>query len=384
MRLILALTLGLPLCFAATAWTEDGLTATAVTVGQAAPLDGPAKGLGTGMNLGLQAAFAEANAAGGIGGRKIELVALNDGYDPDKCVEATGQLIEDKKVFNLIGYVGTPTAKVAIPIVQELKVPLVGLFTGTGLARKPELRYVVNVRASYDQETEVLVEHLVNDLGAKRIAVFFQNDAFGQAGLSGTEKALAKRSMTLAAKASFERNTVAVKAGLADLIAATPDAVVVVGPYKPVAAFAKEANTAGFKPALATVSFVGTNNLINEGGTEVEGMTIAQVVPSPGDPSLPVVKAYQEALAKVDPTAKPSYVSLEGYLTGKVWLHAFAAAGASPTRESLLDALEGMQKVDLGGFVINFDKGVRQGSQSVWLTQIKGGEAKQVGKLSPR
>src|SRR5262249_39003880 len=160
-----------------------------------------------------------------------------------------------------------PTAKVAIPIVQEMKIPLVGTFSGAMLLREPVQRYVFNVRASYDDETEALVQFLTKR-GAKKIAVFYQNDSFGQAGLSGTQKALTKRQMTLAAQGSFERNTLAVKTGLAAIVASEPDAVIMVGPYKPTAEFVRQARAIGLKSELATISFVGTENLIADLGKD--------------------------------------------------------------------------------------------------------------------
>lgn len=359
----------------------DGVTDTTVLVGQACALDGPAKGLGTGMNLGLKAAIAEANAGGGIAGRQLELIAIDDGYDPDKCIDATGRLIEEKKVFCLSGYVGTPTAKAALPIATDAKVPVVGLFTGAGFLRNPPQKLVFNVRASYDDETELLVERFTADLGAKRIAVFYQNDSFGQAGLSGTEKALKKRGLELAGKGTFERNTVAVKTGLAAVIEAKPDAVVMVGPYKPVAAFVKEAHAAGLQVPMATISFVGTENLIAELAAESEGVVISQVVPSPGDESVAVVKAYRAALAKADAAAKPSYVSLEGYVTGRVLLLGIEKAGKELTRDGLVAALEGLQDADLGGLKVSFGPQRRQALSQVWLTRVHAGVAATIQSL---
>jgi branched-chain amino acid transport system substrate-binding protein len=361
-------------CLATAALAADGITADAIAIGQSAPLSGPAKGLGEGMALGLKAAFTAVNAAGGVHGRRLVLTTRDDGYEPDRCVDNTAKLVEEDKVFILGGYVGTPTSKAALQVINEVRVPLIGAFTGAMLLRKPEEAQVVNLRASYDQETEALVERLTTDLKFTRIAVFHQNDAFGQAGLSGTEKALAKRGLTMAGKATFERNTVAVKTGLADMIAAKPQAVVLVGPYKPVATIAKEAKAAGFAPVFATISFVGTESLLAEGGADVDGMVVSQVVPPPADASVPVVKAYQGALAAVDPAAKPGYISLEGYITGLAIIEGLKAAGPAPERAGVLGAFAAMRS-DLGGFPVAWDPALRQLSQTVWLTQIRGGAA---------
>lgn len=343
-----------------------------ILVGQPCPLEGPAKGLGLGMNLGLRAAIAETPQ---MHGRAIELVAVDDGYDPDKCVDATAGLIEERKVFCLAGLVGTPTSKAALPVAIEAQVPVVGLFTGAMALRQPPNPLVFHVRASYDDETELLVERLTTDVGAKRIAVFHQNDAFGQAGLSGTKKALEKRGMAVAGIGIFERNTVAVQAGLATVQESAPDAVIMVGPYKPVAAFVKEARAKGLSCPLATISFVGTENLIAETAAQSEGLIISQVVPSPSDPALPVAVAYRTALAKVDAAAKPSYVSFEGYITGRVLLAGLDKAGPGATRATLVSGLAGLQSHDLGGLTISYGAERRVALDRVWLTRVAGGAA---------
>jgi ABC-type branched-subunit amino acid transport system substrate-binding protein len=361
----------------------DGITDTEIVLGQCAALTGPASGLGQGMNQGITACIAETNAAGGVMGRKLRLVTADDGYDPDRCVDGTQRLIEQDKVFALVGFVGTPTCKAALPVITQSKVPLVGLFTGAMVFRQPVQSYVFNVRASYDDETDVLVDRFVTDIGAKRIAVFYQNDAFGLAGLSGVEKALAKRSLILAGKGSFERNTQAVKAGLAAVIAAKPDAVVMVGPYRPVAVFVREARAAGLTAPLSTISFVGTENLIAELGDAAEGVIISQVVPSPDNPKVPVVGAYRAALKAVLPDAKASYVSLEGYLSARVLVAALGKVPAPPTREALVDVLNGLHE-DLGGFTIGFSKDNHQASTQVHLTRVVGAKARVIASLNDK
>src|ERR1041384_329606 len=221
--------------FAVPALAEDGVTADAITFGQAAVLEGPASALGLGMQKGLQAAFDEVNAKGGVHGRKLKLISVNEGYEPDRAIAATKKLIEDDKVFALVGPVGTPTSAAAQPIATASKVPFIGAFTGAGFLRNPKLDNVINVRASYDAETEAWVKHLTEDLKVTKIAIFYQDDAFGRAGLSGFKKAMDKRKMEIAAEATYERNTVAVKSGVLALKQAAPEAVMIVGAYKPVA-----------------------------------------------------------------------------------------------------------------------------------------------------
>jgi ABC-type branched-subunit amino acid transport system substrate-binding protein len=358
------------------ALAQNGVKPDRIVIGQCAALSGPASWLGTETRNGLKAAFDEVNAKGGVHGRRIVLESSDDGYEPEKCVDCTAKLL-DGDVFALAGYVGTPTAKVAAPIVKELKVPLIGLFTGAMLLRQPVERYVINIRASYDDETEALAGYLFGK-GLKKIAVFYQNDSFGQAGLSGTEKALAKRQSPLAAKGSFERNTIAVKSGLATVMGAAPDAVIVVAPYQPAAQFVREARAAGLKAAIATISFVGTENLIAELGAEADGLIISQVVPPPSGGDSPLAAQYRAALQQSAPRAAPTYVSLEGYLNGRVLVAAIEKSGADPTREKLIDAVESFAGMDFGGVKISFSSNNHQGSSTVFLTRVAGGNAQPI------
>ena len=375
LALVAALIAALGILAGPAAAADPGIKDNEILIGQCAALTGAANGLGTGMNTGLKAAFDEANAKGGIHGRQIRLLADDNGYEPDKCVDCTGKMIEDKGVFALAGYVGTPTAKVAAPMVQEYKVPLVGLFTGAMLLRDPVERYVINIRASYDDEAEALVEHLTKDRAFQKIAVFYQNDSFGFSVLSGVEKALTRRKLALVAKGSFERNTLDVKGGLAAVMAGTPDAVVIVGPYQPTATFVRAAREAGLKAQFATISFVGTESLIAELGTAAEGMMISQVVPSPTDGTLALSHDYQNALKRSAPAASPSYVSFEGYVGGRVLVAALDLAGKDLSREKLIDAFQGMSHLDLGGMVFSFSPTNHQGSNAVYVTTVKDGKA---------
>ena len=202
------------------ALAEDGVTDKAIVFGQVAALTGPAQDLGQGMRQGILAAFEDANRGGGVLGRTLALKSRDDGYEPEKTVEATKASLDEDKVFALVGAVGTPTSKASQPIATEAKVPFIGPFTGAEFLRNPYNRYVVNVRSSYFEETEAWIEHLTKDLGISKIAILYQDDAFGLAGLEGVQRAMAKRNMTLAASGSFKRNTVAVKSALLDIMKA--------------------------------------------------------------------------------------------------------------------------------------------------------------------
>lgn len=351
---------------------EPGVSETSITLGMANAQTGNASGLGKGMRLGAEAVFKEINAKGGIHGRTIKLIVEDDAYNPDRTVDTTLKLIEQDQVFSLFGYVGTPTSNAALPIVKDTQTPLVGLFSGSMALRQPIVREVFNVRASYDDETEVLVQKYLAD-GAKRFGVFYQDDGFGQAVLSGTEKALKKRGMEVSVKGSFERGTLAVQSGLSRILQAKPDVVIMVGPYAPVAAFVKAARTAGLKSQLATVSFVGTDDLVKALGTQGNGVLISQVVPFPADTKTPIVKECADLLAKHFPGEKLGFVSLEGAITAKVMALALERAGSDLTRTSLISAMEGLKEVDLGGLKIQLSSSNHQASDAVFLTEIRDG-----------
>lgn len=351
---------------------DDGITDSEIKLGMVNAQSGPASGLGRRLRAGAQAYFQDLNARGGVHGRQISLVVADDGYEPDRAVDETLKMIEQQKTFALFGYVGTPTANAVLPIVKEMDIPMVGLFTGAMTLRQPVTPQVFNVRASYDDEAEALVAHFVAK-GAKSVAVFYQDDGFGMAVLSGTEKALGKRGLGVAAKSTFQRNTLAVKAGLAAMLDAKPDAIVMVGPYAPLAAFIKEARANGLKSQLATVSFVGTDNLVAELGKDGDGVVISQVVPFPYDDDLAVTRECREALAKYG-NEPLGFVNFEGCLTARVLATALERAGRNVDRKSLVGTLNAMQRVDIGGLSASFSPGKHQAFDKVFMTQIQDGK----------
>ncbi len=361
----------------------DGVFPDSIVFGQSAALNGPAGELGRNMNLGIRAAFEEANREGGVHGRGLRLVVRDDGYEPEAAVANTRELIEHG-VFGLIGAVGTPTSNAAEPVASEAAVPYIGAFTGAGLLRREDQSYVVNLRASYDQETEEMVDRLVGDLGFRRIAVFYQDDNYGLAGLAGARKAMEARRMELVGEAAYPRNTLAVKRGLLDIRAGDPEAVIIIGAYAPVAHFIKWARKIGLDAVFVNISFVGSNALLNELGRQGDGVVVTQVVPFPRDTSVPAVARYQAALRAVDPSAQPGFVSLEGYLAGRLVVETLAAGDpeARPARQSFLRTLMESGPLDLGGFVVEYAEGDNQGSDLVFLTVIRGGEFVPVSRLS--
>jgi len=361
---------------------EDGVTDDAIVFGQAAVLEGPAAALGNGMRLGITAAFEEANRSGGVHGRKLKLISVDDGYEPDKAIAATKKLIEADKVFALIGPVGTPTSAAAQPIASAAKVPFIGAFTGAMFLRNAKLENVINVRASYDAETEAWVKHLTEDLKIKKIAIFYQDDAFGRAGLSGFKQAMDKRGLEIAAEGTFERNTVAVKSALLTLKRAEPEAVVMVSPYKPSAEFIKLAHRIDFNPVFVNISFVGAGALARELGADGNGVVVSQVVPFPWDASLKAVADYQAAIKALDAQGQPEFVSLEGYLVGRLTIAALEKAGKDVSREVLLRTIKETGQFDIGGLIMTFGPDDNEGLDKVFMTIIQpDGSFKAVDKL---
>lgn len=353
------------------AFAEDGVSADKVVFGQATALEGPASALGQGMKLGLEAAFTEINKAGGVKGRRLELKSVDDGYEPSKSIEVVKKLLEEDKVFALAGAVGTPTAAATQPIATAAGAPFIGAFTGAEFLREPYKPLVMNIRASYFQETEAMVEHLTKDIGASKIAIMYQDDAFGQAGLAGVKKALDKRQMQLAGEGTFERNTLAVKAALLAIKKAQPDAVIMISPYKPAAEFIKLARQIKLDATFVNISFVGSNALAKELGAAGAGVVITQVVPFPNDASIPVVGRYQAALKASAPDAQPGFVSLEGYLVGRAIIAALEKVSADLTRQALVEAVQKAGIFDLGGFKLAYSSSSNRGSDQVFLTVIQ-------------
>lgn len=371
------------LAFASPAAAENGVTASKIVFGQVAALNGPAAALGQGMRDGLLAAFAEANKAGGANGRQFELISADDGYEPNKSIAAAKQLIDDDKVFALVGSVGTPTSAAVQPIAAEAGVPFIGAFTGAEFLREPDKANVVNVRASYFQETETMVEHLTKDLGVTRIAIFYQDDAYGQAGLAGVKRALDKRHMALVSEGAYERNTTAVKGALLSIKKGDPEAVIMIGAYQPSAEFIKLARLVKLNATFVNISFVGTDALAKEVGPAGAGVVVTEVVPFPGDPSIGIVGKYQAALLASKPDAKPNFVSLEGYIVGRLVVQAVQKIPGEVTRQSLLDTIAKTGSFDMGGMSLVYGPDNNRGSSQVFLVVIQpDGSVKPVAQLA--
>ena len=349
---------------------ESGVSDARVLFGQSAAFTGPARDLGENMRLGIEAAFAEANRRGGIHGRRLDLRTLDDAYEPEAAIANTRRLIAEEEVFALIGAVGTPTSRSAVPVAADAGVPYVAPFTGAAFLRDPAWRNVINLRASYYQETEEMVARLTGDLGIDRIAVMYQDDSFGRAGYRGVRRALERRTLEPAAIGVYPRNTTAVKAALLDLRAGEPGAVVLIGAYEPVAALIAWARHTGFDPVFITISFVGSNALARALGEAGTGVLVTQVVPFPTGERPLVAAAYRRALAARAPEAVPGFVSFEGYLAGRLAIAALERCGPEVDRACFLDSLRQAGAFDIDGFALRYGADDNQGSDAVFLTVI--------------
>lgn len=347
-----------------------GVSDERILFGQSAAFSGPAEALGRGMQLGIRTAFDESNRSGGVHGRMLELVSLDDTYEPELAIANTRRLIEDERVFALVGSVGTPTSNAAEPIASAAGVPYIGPFTGAEFLRSRTRPMVINIRASYFQETEEMVERLSADLGVSRIGILYQDDSYGLAGFKGLSRALKRRKMKIAAVGTYPRNTTAVKTAVLDLSRSGVEAVVIIGAYRPVAAFIRWSRLLGFDPVFINISFVGSNALAQELMEDGDGVLVTQVVPFPGDASVPVVADYHGALAAYSPDDDPGFVSLEGYIVGRFVVEALDRAGPELTRNGFINAVTLTGVHNLGGFELEFGPIDNQGSDRVFLTEI--------------
>lgn len=356
-------------------YAEQGVSDSEILVGQSCALEGPAAALGQELKAGAEAYFNKINGMGGVNGRKIKLISYNDGYEPETCIDNTRKLINEDKVFTLFGYVGTPTTKAAISVIDEAGIPLVGPFTGAGFLRDTK-RNVFNIRATYDLETGNLVKSFHQDMGLKKIACLYQNDAYGKVGLSGVEKGLKAEGLTLAGSANYERNTVAVKGAVAQMKKINPDAIIMVGAYKPCAEFIKLAKKIGIKAKFANISFVGTAKLIEEMGDAGNGTYISQVMPSPANSSIAAIKELTDILGR-----EPAYGELEGYVDAKVLVEGLKNAGTDLTRASFIKAMHNMSNYDAGDIKISYSSKDHQGMDEVFFTKVSDGKAIAIDKL---
>jgi ABC-type branched-subunit amino acid transport system substrate-binding protein len=356
--------------------TTPGVSNNQILIGSCSALDGPARFLGMQTIVGATAYLNQVNAEGGIFGRKIQLLAFDDGYEPANAENCFKRLMKEG-VFSAGFFVGTPTAAKYVPMAEANKVPVVGLFTGAELLYTPLKHYVLNVRASYHDETREQVENLWNVLKIRKIGVIYQDDAFGQAVLSGLETALKKHGAAPVGMGTFVRNTLDVEKGIVTVRMANPGAVLLVGPYAPVAEIIKKSHSMGWNPLFLTVSFVGTEKFIAEAGKDADGTIITQVVPPYTRTDFPAVARYRDALKTYYPSEQPNFVSLEGFVDAMVLVEGLKRAGKDPTREKLISALESIQNKNVGlgpRLTLNYGPNRHKGFDQIYTTVVRNGK----------
>jgi ABC-type branched-subunit amino acid transport system substrate-binding protein len=364
-RALLALAAGALLSLSAHA--DPGVTDNSIHLGMSAPFSGPNGGYGAALRVGVEAALAEANARGGVSGRKLKLTALDDGYETDRTVANTQKLINDEKVFALISYYGSSPTTAAMKVFSEAGVPLVGTISGAGSLREPVNPYMFNLRASYADETTAIINNLLG-IGITNVAVFYQDDGFGKSGLDGVVKTLAQHDLKPSATAAIARNATDASEAVKTIAAVSPQAVVMVTLLKPTAAFVKAMRAVGQTPQFVTLSPIGVDLLVKEmGADQARGIGITQVMPYPWNDAMPLVRDYKNAIASSDKSAEPNYYGLEGYVAGRVMIEGLKRINGEPTREKLMAALE-QAPIDLKGFQVRYSPNDHYGSHFVELT----------------
>jgi ABC-type branched-subunit amino acid transport system substrate-binding protein len=341
-----------------------------IVLGQSAPFTGPAAQLGIQFHAGAKMVFDQINAQGGLGGKSIELRQLDDGYEPDRCAENTQKLIQDD-VHALFAYVGTPTSLAALPLAAKAKMPFIAPYTGAMALRVPFASNVFHVRASYQDETALIIKQL-NTLGLNKVAVFYQNDAYGKAGLDGVVDALGKLGGKPVAMATVQRNSVEVAEAVKTLLASGPDAIVQISAYKSCAAFIRAARKAGYGGQFFNVSFVGTQALADELGRDAAGIVVSQVMPFPYVGSQPLVREFLGAVQATEGKVTANYSSMEGFVAARVLVEGLKRAGSRNIREGLVQGLESLGGQSVGGFALNLSKTSHVASSFVELSMLTG------------
>jgi branched-chain amino acid transport system substrate-binding protein len=359
--------LGAALAFGASGAQRGKAQAPRIVIGQSAPLTGPASELGRNFRLGLELHFDQVNAQGGVGGRLIDLTSLDDGYDPDRCVRNTRELI-DRGAVALMGYVGTASSLAALPMVTAEERLFFAPFTGSEAIRIPFNPFSFHVRASYVDETNAIVKHLTS-VGTQRIGVFYQNDGDGKAGLLGVARALKRQYQSSVGLGFVERNSSQVTAAVKSVLAGRPDAIVQIGTYSSSAAFIREARQAGFAGVFYNISLVGAQALARELGAAARGVVVSQVMPFPFAATSRLAGEYlavgRQALGAA---FEPNYGSMEGYVAAKTFVEGLRRAGAEVTPRGIQAGLQSLREFDMGGFRLGFEPGRHTGSRFVDLT----------------
>ena len=351
---------------------DIGVTKDTIRLGQSAALSGPSGNLGREFARGAKSYFDVVNRQGGVHGRSITLIQKDDQYEPDQAIHNTKQLIDNENIFILFGYIGTPTTKAILPLINHHRIPLVAPFTGATVFRQPHQQMIFNIRASYHQEIEAIISYLIR-YGREDIAVVYQDDAYGRDGLEGVRLSLAKRGLKTTAEAKVQRNSADVGDSANRIALTRPDAVIVISAYGTTASFVRSLRAEGSEAQVMSVSFVGSKALSRALGPLAHGIGISQVVPFPWDAKLPLVKRYQKTLAAGRDSKDYNFVSLEGFISAMVVVRALQQAGPNLNREVFSKALESFEHEDFGSFLVHFGPGNHNGSNFTQITFILGG-----------
>lgn len=362
-----------------------GVTTSEIVIGAVSAQTGPTAFLGTEYLRGAQTYINTINDAGGVYGRKIRLVSYDDQYDPPKTAYYTQKVILQDKAFALLNFVGTATGKKILPLINDAKIPLVGLFSGAQLFRDPLQPYVFNIRASYYQEASAIVKDLVERQKLTKIAVLYQYDDFGFDGLKGVEIALAQHNMRPIVTAPYERNTDKIETALATIKATSPEAVILVAVYNPAVKFISLAKTSNFNPIFATMSFVGPEAFAKGLAKDAEGIIVSQTIPPPHKEILSdCPDDYTARLQKYFPDAIPTFGGLEGFINAKILVEGLHRAGPILTRDSFIAALESLNNYSIAkNSTLTFTKNDHQGFDKIYLSQIKNGAYQLIGDDTP-
>lgn len=354
---------------------EFGVSDSEILIGQPAPLTGPLADLAPDIVNASKALFDSVNARGGIHGRKLRILTLDDGYQADNTVQVVHHMIDTEPVFALMNMTGSSNAAAVLPLLARgsSPLPLVAPFTGADLVRTPPIPHVFNVRASYGDEAEKIVQHL-STLGTQRIAVLWSNNGFGKDGLAGVQKALEKRGKQVYASAPISQNATDVDTAVATLHAARPEVIIMLTAGTPTVSFIKAYNKVRKGMQFYTLSVMGNQSTLRALGADGVGVVMTTVVPFPWDATHPLAREYRATLQKSGFSQNLSFLGFESYINARVLVEGLRRAGKDLTRKRFVEALGGMKHLDLGGFSVGFGKDARQGSHYVGLTMVSPGE----------
>lgn len=365
-RQLLGTLAAFPLAFHATTRAQD---TNPIRIAQSTAMTGPLGELGQAMHQGARACFAAINAKGGVNGRQIELTAVDDGYDVKRALANVQGFIADKGNFALFNCMGTPMIEAMLPLVLESGIPFFAPFSGALSVRPKNARNVFNIRASYADEAEQLVQHLAT-IGIKRVAIAYQNNSFGKEVFDAAQQSMTRYKLQPAVVVTVENNSSDVNAATAKIAAASPEAVLVGLAGKPTIDFVKAIRLQRKGLPLYALSIMGAAATIKAMGDDATGIAVSQVMPLPGNTVVPMVREFQQAWKAAGATLEPSHLALEGYVNARVFAEALRRAGRNPTRHSFIDSTWALKRYDLGGFEVSFSDSARNASRFVEMTMV--------------